>query len=337
MSKPKKILILKLSSMGDVILSTAVLGTRSLLEQEVHWAVSEEFSPLLIGHRSLKKIWAFNRRTGPMNWVRFCRLMFDQDFDEVWDMHRTLRTRIARILFHFWNLNRHRSFSWRTISKQRFRLYGYFLFKRLWPKALRPQPWVKRYALFAGGEGFERPDLRYLSHERIALPFQESYLCVMPSSKWPAKEWPIRDYISVIENDRRPVVILGAKDDEASALLEAGLIARNLPCFSGQGRWTLPEVATVLSHSKGLLSGDTGLAHLAEALGVPLVMVFGPTVPDMGFGPWSEKSRAIQSSSGCSPCGKDGRFCFRIPRFSCQNHVFSKDVEKALRSISGEK
>jgi ADP-heptose:LPS heptosyltransferase len=88
-------------------------------------------------------------------------------------------------------------------------------------------------------------------------------------------------------------VILGTQDDEICHEVVEGLSKMDREFFSGVGKWNLRETAVVLANSKGLLGADTGLAHLAEAVGVPVFTLFGPTKPDMGFGPWREESRAI--------------------------------------------
>jgi heptosyltransferase-2 len=60
------------------------------------------------------------------------------------------------------------------------------------------------------------------------------------------------------------------------------------------------------------------LAHLAEALGTPAKVIFGPTTPDLGFGPWKKESQSIGYSLWCRPCGKDGRYCIQwTKRYRC--------------------
>ena len=144
----------------------------------------------------------------------------------------------------------------------------------------------------------------------------DTYLCVMPSSRWDGKKWPVENYFELLKTVKYLPVILGSKNDPESLELVAKLSNAGIDYFSGVGIWSLAQTARVLSSSLGYLGGDTGLAHLAEAVGVPAKIVFGPTAPDMGFGPWMKGSSSIGLSLWCR-IGKDGRACFRVTQRYC--------------------
>jgi ADP-heptose:LPS heptosyltransferase len=79
------------------------------------------------------------------------------------------------------------------------------------------------------------------------------------------------------------------------------------------------------------VGSDTGLAHLAEAVGTPSFMIFGPTRPDLGFGPWHQQSGSIHAEVWCSPCSKDGRHCYRYQdRYACLKKITVQDVKERL-------
>ena len=97
--------------------------------------------------------------------------------------------------------------------------------------------------------------------------------------------------------------------------------------MSGVGRWSIREVAQVIAKASFYLGNDTGLAHLAEAVGTAARVIFGPTVPDMGFGPWRQESFVLQADLGCRPCGKDGRYCYRFTdRYACMKALTAEEV-----------
>ena len=307
----EKVLIFRLSSLGDLVLASSVLNT-PLARSGVDWVVSEQWAPLLEGHPQIKRLWRFNKQTGLRGWVSLCRMIFDQDYTEVWDLHSNLRTILARILFLFWGLKRLRSVRWKKISKQRFCFYGFVLFKALWPKFLRPTPWVERFVKLAGGSGDEKPDFRYLMQQLPeGFQAQPPYVCVMPSSQWPGKKWPIERFTQLIKKGSFFPVVLGTLQDQASDELVADLKKNKIPYFSAVGEFSLPETAAVLAKAQAYLGVDTGLGHLAEAMGTRAWVVFGPTHPDSGFAPWRKESRSLGMNLWCRPCGKDGRMCFR--------------------------
>jgi ADP-heptose:LPS heptosyltransferase len=159
----------------------------------------------------------------------------------------------------------------------------------------------------------------------------------MPGSKWRGKCWPASKYVEALRalasgKDARVPVILGGPNDESARELERLLEGAGIRFKTGVGRWSLGEVAGVLAGSRGYLGNDTGLAHLAEAVGAPAVMVFGPTSPEMGFGPWRAESQAVGTGLWCRPCGKDGRRCYRLKnKYLCMTGL---DPEVVARSAA---
>jgi ADP-heptose:LPS heptosyltransferase len=347
---PKKILMIRLSSLGDVILATSALSVAREAGTQVHWVVSKEYSSLVRGHPAIAKLWEFDRKSGLKGWLALCTELSREGFSDVYDLHSTLRSHVARFFF-FWKGALGAEGKWQVIDKQRLRLYGYFTFKSLWPENLKPTSFVSRFAKLVGGSGEERPDLRYLlgssfekfkttqpekfqSFVQFAQGSEKPYLCVMPSSKWDGKKWAVRSFFEVIRNYGLPVVVLGSKQDRESVLLVKMLEQAGYPYFSGIGVFDFPVLAGVLADSAGYLGNDTGLGHLAEAVGSSVVVLFGPTSPAMGFAPWREESQCVSASLWCQPCGKDGRFCFRITnRYACQQKITPKNVLSALNKI----
>jgi ADP-heptose:LPS heptosyltransferase len=324
-----KRLVFRLSSLGDVILSTSALAVENL-SSSVDWVVSAEYASLLEGHPNINRVWVFDRKSGLKAWIELCRQLYAEGYDEMLDLHLSLRTRITRCLFAFWSIKCGRRYAWRSYSKQRCRLYVFYWLKGCLPRRLRPEPIVRRFALAAGGSGSERPSLRYLL-SADPLPFSgDRYLCVMPGSLWPGKRWPVESFAQVLKDLRVKTVILGSKSDKESYELEERLRQLNCEFVSGTGKWDFRQLANVLSRSIGYFGGDTGLAHFAEAVGSRSFVVFGPTVPDMGFGPSRAESRAISAGIWCTPCGKDGRYCFRLERYKCLRMITPKTVTAAL-------
>lgn len=324
-------LVVRLSSLGDVILASAALEAirRRDPQSGVDWVVCREYAELLKGHPGIRRVWEYDRRTGLRGWLRLGRELKREGYFEVFDLHGSLRSRLLRVLF-LMPLRRAAADSnrivlgwpgcrWRRVSKQRLRLWGYFALKQRWPRRWRPKPFVERFARAAGGGGGERPDLRHLI-AATELPRElvgRRYLCVMPGSRWAGKKWPVSSFLSALTDlpflltREISVAVLGSQADPESFELARQLESRGIDVISGAGLWTLSQTARALSSSLGYFGSDTGLAHLAEAVGKPAAMVLGPTVPDMGFGPWRPDSLALGMELGCRPCSKDGRKCFR--------------------------
>jgi len=216
------------------------------------------------------------------------------------------------------------------------------MFKRLWPKFLRPEALSKRAATTIGGTGNEQPDFKFLtqkdSKNEISDPDILPYICVMPASAWGGKCWPVSYYFKLLCDLPVLPVILGTKKDKASFRLVELLKKNGVEHVSDVDRWDIAQVAQVLAGSHGLLGNDTGLGHLADAIGVPTWIIYGPTTHDLGFGSLKPDNLALGSNLWCRPCGKDGRYCFRYKkRFYCMNLLKVDEVRLQILNKLGHK
>jgi heptosyltransferase-2 len=348
----KRKLILRLSSLGDVILATAALDLNchdiskdhSTDVDQVDWVVAAEWKHLLEGHPGIHKIWGYERAQGFVGFIQMCRELHQENYYFVYDLHGSLRTRLMRFLFCFWSL---RSWKfpplWKKAPKERVRLYGYFTFKKFWPEKWKPRPWVQKYSQVVLGHPAGRPDFSHLLRTE-PLPAEivvgTKYLALMPSSRWDGKKWPVSYFIDLakrisLSRDKSgdPVVplILGTSKDAESLELTKELTHLKIHHISGVGQWNLRQTAQVLAHSQGYIGADTGLAHLSESVGTRATVLFGPTAPDLGFGPWRDESQSLGDSLWCRPCGKDGSACFRITqKFLCLKNLSPEKVFHSL-------
>ena len=327
----RKRLILRLSSLGDVILSASALETAES-SAGVDWVVAKEYAAVLRGHPRIRKLWEFDRRqnSGLLAWKVFAQELWDQNYTEVIDLHGSIRTRILRFFFVYWSFrNSVAGPHWTVASKQRFRSWGFILFKKLWPKFWLSRLQVEIFARAAGGTGQERPNMRHLlsSDDTVSSIPKDAYICVMPGSSWPGKTWAAEKYLEVLKELQILPVIMGTTRDPESVSLVRLLEVAGIPHVSGVGKWDLQESARVLAKSAGYLGSDTGLALLSEALGVEIVVIYGPTAPGLGFEPWRNGSRTIGSGLWCRPCGKIGHRCYRPKdKFLCLKGLTPSEV-----------
>jgi len=132
------------------------------------------------------------------------------------------------------------------------------------------------------------------------------YLCLMPGSVWPTKQWPEAHFRSLVLKARSEgldVVVLGAPGEAEVCARVAGTEARDL-C----GRTTLQEVAAWLRGAWAVVGNDSGLSHLAAACGTPVLALYGPTDPG-GSAPWGPRAATLRREGvPCAPCFKPACF-----------------------------
>jgi heptosyltransferase-2 len=349
-----KVLVIRLSSLGDVILATAFLENLPP-GVEVDWVIAREFAFVLKGHPRIRKLWVYDKRSGLRGWLDLCRQLHAEDYSVRIDLHRTLRSRLAFGWFRLRDLSgsgtpvRHLS-----VSKQRLRNSALLLLKGACPQSWLPEPYWKRFAGIATRvasriDGTATLSLNPPSCSALLPPSgreeevlsryglqTKRFVAVMPASRWSSKEWSVAGYVEVLSALFRKhgwtSLVVGRKTDQPCVELVQRLKVAGVPVAEALEEPDFGNTAVLLKHSVSYLGSDTGLAHLAEAVGTPSRVIFGPTRPELGFGPWRPESLAVSLPVVCAPCSKDGRHCYRIADpYKCMRGLGAERVEATFR------
>lgn len=131
------------------------------------------------------------------------------------------------------------------------------------------------------------------------------------------------------------LVYVGSNEDRQSANQLIDNLQWNGPVLNLAGKLTLEQSAVVLSKAKILLSNDSGLTHMAEAVGVPVAVLFGPTIEAFGFAPWRRESRAHSARVGCRPCSRHGKKTCRFGDQLCFHSIDTRAVARHLLKTLG--
>ncbi len=323
-----RVLVFRMSSLGDLILSTSFLETLPS-DVRVDWVVASDFEFVLRGHPKIKKLFVFQKKTGILGWIRLLGEISKVPYDVRVDLHKTPRTRIASVLLYLNDILRMRRTRRVSISKERIKTLGVLVLKGLMPKPLQPTPYWIRFARAAskvtgGSVNPKRPS--YLSvlessglSEELALQAfnleSAQYFCLMPASRWRTKEWGPESFFELaLAFSKRGLipVLLGRDKDPACQRLKELLDASGVRFVSALQEPDFRISALLLKNASFFVGCDTGLSHLSEAVGCRTHVVFGPTRPEIGFGPCQSESKSISLPIGCAPCSKDGKHCYRI-------------------------
>ena len=202
---------------------------------------------------------------------------------------------------------------------------------RLWLLAFpheqraEPRPERLRPRLFPGDS--EKSAVNDLLREHgLTGPF----VALAPGSVWATKRWPYYAELAARVTTRLPVVIIGGKDDQA---LADELTAAVPPdrVVSAVGRLSLLASAELIGRARALVSNDSSPTHMASAMGTPTITIFGPTVPDFGFGPLAPRSAvAGHPTLDCRPCDRHGPQRCPLGHWRCMREL---DVEEVARLL----
>ena len=157
-------------------------------------------------------------------------------------------------------------------------------------------------------------------------------VALAPASVWATKRWPYYADLARLLRDRSRVVVLGAADDVA--LAEDVRVAAGDGAFSAAGALTLLGSAELIRRCSLVVTNDSAPQHLASAVGTPTITIFGPTVPQFGFGPLAEGSRTIGLDSlACRPCDRHGPRRCPLRHWRCMREVSAADVAARVFDI----
>lgn len=336
---PRSVLVVRLSSLGDVILTTPVFDNlrRAWPGARLTLLVKEAFAPALAGHPAINELLIFET----LGFWGVLREIRRRRFDVLIDLHDTPRSRLWAALSKAGRVVRYRKRAWAR------RLLVWF--KR--PSADLAGKTVDRYLETLGDLGVEVPDrVPRLPPPADALPAPAAavapgpWIVVAPGALHATKRWPAERFAAAADRLAEeyraaggppPTVwVVGSASDGPAA--EEVLETLQGPALNLTGRTSLRELMAVLSRAALLLCNDSGAMHLGAALGVPIVAVFGPTVEAFGFFPSGEKTAVIQNAGlDCRPCAlHGGRRCPK-KHFRCMTDVTVDRVVGAARRLLG--
>lgn len=331
-----KILILKPSSLGDVVQALPVLRMlkRHWPASEVHWWIDSALNPLLEADRDLSGTILFHRRrwVAPRYWpevIRSVRHIRRLAFDWVIDLQALARSGLLA-----W-LARGRV----TVGLDDWREGASALYDVRVP---RPSPhthavdWYLEVLRVLGTP--VNWDIEWLPARPAAAAAVEQkwpadghlWLTLQPGARWPTKCWPVEHYVNLAGRlaaalpQARLAVLGGRADAELGRQISQGAPGR---CLDLTGQTTLPEMVEWLRRSELLICNDSGPMHVAAALGKPVVAMFGPTDPRR-TGPYGQLDRVLQLKLPCVPCLR--KQCGQAKRLECLRAISPEQVLGAV-------
>ncbi|PYO81215.1 MAG: hypothetical protein DMD65_13210 [Gemmatimonadetes bacterium] len=153
-----------------------------------------------------------------------------------------------------------------------------------------------------------------------------------PGAAHATKRWPVAYWSALAERLRtagyRSVVVGGPEDRGLAQQLVAGGAAA-----SAAGEFSLQETGALLARSRVVVSGDTGVMHMATGVGAPVVALFGPTVEQFGFFPYRAPAVVLQRQLDCRPCSATGTATCPLGHHRCLADIAPADVVAAVERL----
>lgn len=161
------------------------------------------------------------------------------------------------------------------------------------------------------------------------------FVALAPGSVWATKRWPGYPALAALLAPTAGVVVVGAEadrplaDEIVRAVHDAGGVAAD-----ATGRLSLLASTALIGRARALVTNDSAPLHLASAAGTPTVAIFGPTVPEFGFGPLASRAAVVGLDAlPCRPCDRHGPQRCPLGHWRCMRDVTAADVAASLDQL----
>ena len=328
-----KILVIRFSSIGDIVLTTPVLRCikQQVPDAELHFLTKKQFTPLISYNPYLDKI-----KTLDTSWDLMIHELVVEKYDYIIDLHHNLRTlRIKKALKGVPNS----SFNKLNIPKW---LYTFFKINKL-PKIHI----VDRYIAAARplevkndlqGLDFFINEKELIKDKDIPTSHAYGFIGIVIGAALNTKKLPVEKIRELCNSIQYPIMLLGGKEDKENGDIIA--LGDDIKIYNSCGKFSLNESAQLVQKAKLIITHDTGLMHIAAAFNKPIISIWGNTTPLFGMDPYyRENSQAstktFELELGCRPCSKIGYAKCPKGHFKCmQNQPINLIAESAIKMVN---
>ena len=313
-----KFLIIRLSSIGDIVLTTPVI--RCLKQQvpgaEVHYLTKRGFKAVLENNPYIDKLHLLGD-----NLDESIQMLRAENFDYIIDLHKNLRTlkikkalrSVPSVSFHKLNIQK-----WLLTALKIKILPAIHIVDRYLHT-------IKKFGAENDGKGLD-----YFIHardavkeERLPATHREGYIGIVIGAALNTKKLPVKKLEELCRKIQYPIVLMGGPEDAVNAELIA--TANQDQIYIACGKYSINQSADLVRRSRAIITHDTGLMHIAAAYKKPIYSIWGNTVPAFGMTPYYGDEGADHKIFEvkplyCRPCSKIGYRKCPLGHFKCMNN-----------------
>lgn len=308
-----KFLVLRFSSIGDIILTTPVIRCLKLQypNAEVHFATKKQFKVLVEHNPYIDKFFLLE---GSLD--SFIKPLQAEEYDYVIDLHNNLRTSIIK-----YRLGK-KSFSYNKLNFEKWLLVN-FKINRMPDVHIvdRNLETVSSLGVKNDNKGLDYfiPESQVVNLDGI-LKNGQAFVAYAIGGQHFTKKLPIGRIIEICSKINKKVILLGGKEDEAAGEIVEHALGNKV--YNACGKYNLNQSASILQQAEYVISHDTGLMHIASALKKRVLSIWGNTVPEFGMYPYQTEFSIIENKNlHCRPCSKIGYSKCPKGHFKCMNDL----------------
>jgi len=321
----KKILIVRFSSIGDIVLTSPVI--RCLKNQvegtELHFLTKTAFKSIVTNNPNISKVYSIDNSV-----AEIIEQLKAENYDLVIDLHKNLRSYFVRMRLGS-----------KSISFDKLNFEKWLVVNFKW-NILPPKHIIDRYfdslqpfgiTNDMKGLDFFIPEEEEININSLLVTHQRGYVGIVIGAQHATKRYPAHKLISLCKQLNQPIVLLGGKEDAERAEEIKNSVGEYV--FNACGKYSLAGSASLVKQAAWIISNDTGLMHIAAAFKKNIVSLWGNTIPDFGMYPYlaGEKSKIFEVKGlKCRPCSKLGYPQCPLKHFKCMNDIGEGEIVKTI-------
>ncbi|MFC1566419.1 glycosyltransferase family 9 protein [bacterium] len=326
----KKILIIRFSSLGDIVATTSFVESvkKQIPDSKLYFLTKDAYEDVLLNNPNIETIYSIGKK----KLGEVIKELRDAKIDVVFDLHNNLRSRIVSLI----------------VGKKIYRYKKDIFSRRL---LVLTKKWfgknktvIQKYADAYTDSKLDVLNTKiYLTkHEKkdisqkFDLTHAKKYIGINTSAKWQTKKLPTYKYTELVSDliDNGYNVILFGNNNSIGKnqkILTDIDILKETSVINTTGILSIRELCAMISFCDMLVTVDSAPMHIAQALDVPVVAIFGSTVKEFGFWMPRQNDTIIERKISCRPCTLHGKNICPKKHFKCMNDVDVQDIADAIK------
>ena len=334
-----KFLIIRFSSIGDIILTTPLIRClrATFPNAQIDFLVKKEFAVVLSGNPHINNIITFDKADS-RNQLRRIRMQVQLTrYSMILDVQKNIRSMMIGV----GSRTGIAGFSKKLTARDLLIRFKINIYKEIKPVYLRYFESVETLGVRYDGKGTEVfPSEQETSAVEALLaqnnlPVGKPLLVVAPGAQWENKRWTTEGFATAADTfcnqtGAYTLLIGGPGDVDICRMVQSQM---KTPSLNLAGKLSLMGSAAALGKAAMVFTNDTGMLHMAQAMKAPVIAVYGPTTRELGFFPLPENSRVAEIDISCRPCTQKGLHSCPKKHFRCMNDLKPELVSKLATEL----
>ncbi len=312
-----KILVVRFSSIGDIVLTTPVLRCikKQLPQAQLHFVTKAAFARVLQGNPYIDKLIVIEKEI-----TEVLTELKDESYTHIIDLHNNLRSKRLKMALRAKAeaFNKRNVDKWLLVNLKLDKMPKTHIVDRYFEAAQKLLP-IKNDGL---GLDYFIPEADHVPISALPANYAKGYVALVIAATYFTKRIPPDKLIHLCQKLQLPIVLMGGAAELPLANLVAEAVGDKV--FNACGKFNINQSASLVKQAKVVITPDTGLMHIAAAFNKKVLSVWGNTVPEFGMVPY----KPIDSSEifevrglGCRPCTKLGYNHCPKGHFKCMNNI----------------